>query len=573
MDFDLSVVPFSRYGSYIAFSHLSAAGGRSDGLYLRSVRGPGLSPQPLQEVFRLGLLREGQLMMGKETASPTLLRVETDDGYAEICLPEPRLVRIRCVGTSLRLAMRTSAYDNAIPRKGNRWQVTKSGAFEIKYMLTSLQGRLAADAPWDVLKSKSVIIDLVPDADTGRGELAIEEFDTVWQEREYSESFDACLERLQQEYLAWRTKIPEVPEAYADAADLAAYITWSCVVAPEGYLTRPAMYMSKNWMTSIWSWDNCFNAMALAYKNPELAWDQFMIMIDNQNASGVFPDLMNDRLVSWSFNKPPVQGWALKRMMDQTDLINKKRLQEVYEPLGRWTQWWFDYRDDDGDGIPQYNHGNDSGWDNSTVFAVRPPIESPDLSAYLIIQMDVLADVARILGKEREAREWKAQADDLLQKMLAHFWQGNRFVAMRPGDHETIESDSLLLFMPIILGKRLPEDVVSKLIAGLKAEDRFLTEFGLASESTSSPLYQSDGYWRGAVWGAPTMIITDGLAALGETEFARELRHQFCDTAARSGMAENFDSTTGVALHDPAFTWTSSIFLILAHELLGSEES
>jgi putative isomerase len=37
--------------------------------------------------------------------------------------------------------------------------------------------------------------------------------------------------------------------------------------------------------------------------------------------------------------------------------------------------------------------------------------------------------------------------------------------------------------------------------------------------------------------------------------------------AARSGMAENFDAITGEGLRDPAYTWTSSVFLIFAHEL------
>lgn len=257
-------------------------------------------------------------------------------------------------------------------------------------------------------------------------------------------------------------------------------------------------------------------------------------------------------------------------MMEQTDSINGERLQEVYEPLCRWTQWWFDYCDDDDDGVPQYNHGNDSGWDNSTVFTARPPIESPDLSAYLIIQMDVLADVAHILGQDHEAEQWKSRADGLLQKLLAHSWRDDRFVALRSGGHEVIESDSLLLFVPIILGKRLPKDVRSRLIAGLKAEGRFLTEHGLASESTKSPLYQSDGYWRGPIWGAPTMMIVDGLAAVGETQFARELCRKFCDMVVRSGLAENYDAITGAGLRDRAYSWTSSVFLVLAHELVAN---
>jgi len=373
---------------------------------------------------------------------------------------------------------------------------------------------------------------------------------------------------VKEEYQAWLERMPEVPEAYAGARELAGYINWSCVVAPEGRLTRSAMLMSKNWMNSLWSWDNCFNAMALIYKQPELAWDQFMILTDHQDTSGVFPDSINDSIVHWSFCKPPIHGWALKWMMERTDFIDKTRLAEVYEPLCRWTQWWFDYRDDDGDAIPQYNHGNDSGWDNSTVFGIRPPVESPDLSAYLIIQMDVLAEVAHILGKTRQAHTWKGRAKVLLNLLFRHSWRGDRFVAPRSGDHEVFESDSLILFMPIILGKRLTKNVLSKLIAGLKEEGRFLTEHGLATESLRSPLYQSDGYWRGPIWAPSTMIMVDGLAAAGEIEFARELSRRFCDMAARSGMAENYDAITGNGLRDRAYTWTSSVFLILAHEYL-----
>ena len=37
--------------------------------------------------------------------------------------------------------------------------------------------------------------------------------------------------------------------------------------------------------------------------------------------------------------------------------------------------------------------------------------------------------------------------------------------------------------------------------------------------------------------------------------------------AQKSGMAENFDAETGDALRDPDYTWTSSVFLVFAHDL------
>ena len=130
--------------------------------------------------------------------------------------------------------------------------------------------------------------------------------------------------------------------------------------------------------------------------------------------------------------------------------------------------------------------------------------------------------------------------------------------------------------MPILLGKRLPDDVLHQLVAGLKQEGRFLTQHGLATESVNSPYYESDGYWRGPIWAPSTMLIVDGLNAAGETQFAQDLSRQFCAMVSRSGMAENFDALSGDGLRDRAYSWTSSVFLVLGHEYLrhnkGEEE-
>ena len=70
-------------------------------------------------------------------------------------------------------------------------------------------------------------------------------------------------------------------------------------------LTRPAIYMSKNWMTNIWSWDHCFVALALP---PDLAWQQMAVIFAAQHPSGRLPDYLNDRFALWAFTKPPVHG-------------------------------------------------------------------------------------------------------------------------------------------------------------------------------------------------------------------------------------------------------------------------
>jgi len=200
------------------------------------------------------------------------------------------------------------------------------------------------------------------------------------------------------------------------------------------------------------------------------------------------------------------------------------------------------------------------------VFDGGLPVESPDLSAYLVIQMDVLSEIAGVLGKERDARRWKKRADTLLAKLISHSWRDGRFVAPISGRHDVAEGDCLLPFVPIVLGKRLPKEQRKALVAGILQEGRFLTEFGLTTESPSSQQFDPNGYWRGPIWAPSTLLIVDGLVALGERGTARQISKRFCDMVLAEGMAENFHPKTGKGLCDPAYTWTASVFQILAHE-------
>jgi glycogen debranching enzyme len=235
--------------------------------------------------------------------------------------------------------------------------------------------------------------------------------------------------------------------------------------------------------------------------------------------------------------------------------------------LCRWTNWWLNYRDYDNDGIPQYNHGNDSGWDNSTVFIERPPIESPDLSAFLVIQMEVLSEVVDRLGRKAESQMWKEKSHTLLDKLLKHSLKNDKLLALQSGTHKPISSQSLLLFVPILLAKRLPEKVLENLIKGLKEND-MITDYGLATESIKSPYYESDGYWRGPIWAPSTTLIVDGMKESGKEALVKDIVLKFANMCSKSGFAENYDALTGEGLRDRAYTWTSSAFLILAHKYL-----
>jgi glycogen debranching enzyme len=320
--------------------------------------------------------------------------------------------------------------------------------------------------------------------------------------------------------------------------------------------------MSKHWMDKVWSWDHCFNALALAHGQPRLAFDQFMLPFDHQTSAGALPDSVTHSEALYNYVKPPIHGWAftaLRRRLPAA--LVDEQLPEIYRRLAAWSRFWLDHRRVPGHALPHYQHGNDSGWDNATTFDHDRVIESPDLAAFLIIQLDSLADLATELGTG-EAEVW-AHERDLTVAALLELWDGEHFFARSVDGGRRSKTTSLLTLLPILAAKFLPTEIVDKLALDISEH---LTEWGPATQRLDTPEYESDGYWRGPIWAPSTVIVEDGLRRAGYTELAERVSRGFRSLCEKSGFAENFDAITGEGLRDRAYTWTASAYLLLAHE-------
>ena len=556
--FDIASVPFSRAGSYLAISQLPANSARAAGVYLRTMHGDA----PNREICRLELLIDNIANDVSITASPTVLRLSTAQSAVEVCFSDRDTLHIRGKNCGIRLTFATGEYDQAVARNGG-WQIN-SFSNRVTLALFSLRGKAVVDAPPAIARSEHIVIDINAEG-RGQFECLLGECRDEWPQDliRSAKSFAAHRRAVEVEFAEWLQQAPSVARRFHVTRELASYVQWSAIVAPSGLLSRPAMLMSKNWLTAVWSWDHCFNAMALSYRNVELAWHQFMLPFDFQRASGALPDCINDTQTIWNFCKPPIHGWTLQWLLKRK-AIGIQHLQQIYAPLSRWTEWWLHERDDNRNGLAQYNHGNDSGWDNSTLFDGGMPAETPDLSAFLIVQMQMLATIAQRLKKPRAAKQWQQRSDALLQTLMLRLWRDDGFVGLR--DDEFITSDTLLLLLPLILGEQLPASIRKVLVK--KLQHRFLTEHGLASEAPHSDGYIADGYWRGPIWAPSTLLLVDALTNIGEDALATTIAARFCALVEHGGMAENFNALTGAPLRDRAHTWSASVFVILAHEYL-----
>ena len=559
---NIQKVPFSRFGSYLAISQDP----RDKGIYLRNLHGDCREPKVLQLIP----LKNGREIPFQWEAKPWVLTLTSEDSWVKLFFKDEKSLAIVGTGVDLLLKLpHIHTFSNALQRGPSSWQIL---AWESRLYLgiSLLSGGLQVFSPWEVrdygLRCSKVELIISPDPNGGFS-CVLKAGRHDWIPAKVELNPEEEIEEAHRSYNLWKKKMPSVSEELSEPAELAWYILWANAVAPEGNFTRPAILTSKNWMNNLWSWDHCFQALVLAESDPELSWDQFMVIFDHQLPNGMLPDYVNDTSVFTYLTKPPIHGWTLGKLMEFEYFLEPKRLKEVFGPLEHWTNWWLSSRDDDRDGICQYNNGCEC-WDNCTVFDEGIPVESPDLSAYLILQMNVLSDVAGRLGKRGTSRKWRERSREMLSRLISHSWKRGGFVSPHSGSHRYQDSDSLLNLMPVVLGATLPPTNLQPIIGTLSREGYLLTPYGLATESPQSKKYGSHSYWRGPVWAPSTFMVVDGLRRAGYPDLAKEIARRFCRMVAnQDGMYENYDALTGEGYDDPALAWTCSVFLMLAHQL------
>jgi glycogen debranching enzyme len=572
---DITITPMSHFGSYMALTFQESENPEKNGLYLNSVRG---KSKQHQNALKIIPAVNGKPIPYTYVADEFNISLLFKGGELNLCFEDSERIFVKGTGENVGLILDTQPvfnfeYNYLLGNPGKEFCLINSYKNLTKYMIfapvgtVSLKQNVFMDTTGSTVEAdnRSSIHITQPD-DRQDFLCVIEDVPTNGgfpEEREYS--FEAALDKSTNHFLSFLEKQPAVPEGYKLTLREAAYLNWTCIVNEQGLLKRKAMYMSNANFPGVWSWDNAFNALALAGVDDQLAWDQIQLLFDHQDDKGQIPGSVSDSTIRWNFSKPPVQGMFILKMMEKMTL-STEQLETIFSQIKKHVEFYLHYKDFNRDGICEYHHGNDSGQDNSTVFRDADIIDSPDLTAFLIKSMDMLAVVAGKLGRQDDQTHWKKEADKYTKRFCEYFLVDDLPVARFTRDGKVIESESYLPFVSIILGDKLPEAARKKMIDTLKS-DRYLTKWGIASEAIDSPLYEEDAYWRGPIWAPTTLLFVEAFEECGEHELAKDVAWKFLELCKHGGFAENFHAETGEGLRDLAHTWTSSVFIHLAGKL------
>ena len=537
--------------------------------------GPGGTPR-VGKLFPVKLVRNGETIPYHATATPVCVTLTYNGGKARLCLQEGSILRMEAENIEVVLSPDLAPHEIAKTRNDGSWEVIMNPV--PKLLFCPVIGEMEVTTGFDVINSVPEETKFIfrPD-ETGKLDLAVHLYKSnAWHMEKYP-VFDDCIASIEKEFSEYLDTVPPLSEEFAVARVVNAYIIWSHIMRIDG---TDIIYMNKGVHRCTSSWQQCYHAMG-QYKNPRFAWELLLSVFRYQDDFGMLPDILTDSSQSFGGTKPPFHGVALEFLKDYTnfEFATRGELLTLYKGLSDWVFWWLSYRDTDQDGIVQYDSADESGWDDSSFFKMGGPTATPDLATYLILAMDNLSALADRLGRAYEMREWKARADCMLETTLSFFWNGEKFSSRVSGTHEWVDCGTIMAFIPLLLGKRLPQEMIDKMAAALSEEGTWLTPYGLAGERLDSDHYHETGWSAGPILAPAQLLICLGLHVSGMDELAKEISLRYCRALVKSGYPMVINPKTGKDISEGRWStrypnrmsWTAVVFLVLG-SLFGDDK-
>ena len=570
--YDLHRISYGRRGTF-CYLGLWEEDGR-DRLYvcaLYAAQDSGQNPRK-GKLFPVILEREGKELPYRAAGTPVSVTLTYDGGSSRLCLQEDSILRMEAENADVIFAPDLRPHEIAKFRGDGSWEMTM-GTLP-KLLFYPVQGSLEVKTGFDVFTSKpeDTRFHFRPD-ENGHVDLAIHMYrSNAWKLESYP-AFDSCVRSIQAEFEEYLKTVPEMPEEFRIPRIINAYVIWSHTMEIDGI---DVIYMNKGVHRCTSSWQQCYHAMA-QYRNPRYAWELMLGIFQYQDDFGMLPEMLTDMTQTFNGVKPPFYGVAMEFLKEFTDFsfVSRRDLKTMYLGLSQYVFWWLSYRDTDQDGIASFDSADESGWDDCSFFRKGVPAATPDLAAYLVLAMEHLGKIAGRLGKFYEQREWERRAEDMLKLIVPTFWDGKQFTA-RLADGTPVEAGTLIAFVPLILGHRLPQEVIDAMAAALSEEGKWLSPWGLAGERMDSPDYHDGGCWSaGSILAPAQLLVCLGLRASGKEELAKEIARRYLKALVKTGYPMIINPKTGQdisetrwgAAYPNRMAWTSAVFVILGSVL------
>jgi hypothetical protein len=389
------------------------------------------------------------------------------------------------------------------------------------------------------------------------------------------------IERAKDTYHQYATKYGDMGEAFKSMQSV---LGWNTLYdADKNRVISP---VTRGWNEAwhgyvLFEWDTYFAALLFGLDNKDFAYSNAIAITKGQKNNGQVGFIQWPHGTAGTQSQPPVGAltcWMIYEKYKETWF-----LEEVYDELLSWNQWWIANRTNQGyltwgagwKGATLQNIILESGLDNSPMYEDAKVQEVGNnsllnladvgLNSLYIADCKYLAKIAAALGKKADEKELLARAKRI-SGLTAKLWDDKTGIYLNKylDSNEFSNRLSPTLFYPMLAGVPSTKQAQRMLKEHYYNPIEFYGEYIIPSIARNDKSYDND-YWRGAIWGPMNFLVYMGLRdydAAAATELANKSYHLYVQAwKEHQYIYENINSEKGIAPDhnransDPYYHW------------------
>lgn len=311
---------------------------------------------------------------------------------------------------------------------------------------------------------------------------------------------------------------------------------------------------------AIYLWDSAFIAQVWKWWDPSVAHDVLDAVMRSRD--GVRLQHFASEFARSDLTQPPLIAWALLRLADVADPARHKQWVGPAYPVLRAYHGWLRQHRRLENGLYAWAHAYESGVENAPRFGDREErrlrdtrcIAAPDFSAYMVLQCEALAAMARTLNEGEDAAAFTAEANAIRRAANAFLWDESEgyYFDRSIRDGHFIRARTIASLLPLWAG--IPDERRSLVLRDhILDPGGFNTLIPLPSVAIDDPAFERD-MWRGPVWMNLAFAIVEGMRRYEFHEHAADFAYRLCDaiyrTHRRTGRFYEFYDPTSYAIRD-----------------------
>ena len=252
----------------------------------------------------------------------------------------------------------------------------------------------------------------------------------------------------------------------------------------------------------------------------------------------------------------PWTAWKFYQIHGRKDLIAR-----LYPTMKKDIDWWIKDRDPDGNGLFTIADQLETGMDDlhrRWKLGKPPRYEAIDATSYTILNLNAVANMARVLGNTRDADYYAAYAKKATRAVETILWDPTlqRYRDRNPQTGELSDYNSLTIFYPlfanIATAQNLP--IITRYLLNPK---EYWTKYPVPALSQTDPEFDpAHRYWAGLTWPATNSHVLEGFADTAkrldrsQMPAAAELFHRVAalHLQPRADFYEHYNPLTGQPL-------------------------